>query len=266
MKKLIFAAAAVAGMGAFALESANVVGYQEKEANVGVYNCLAATFLPVGVDGSVMTLGEIKATDEFAFGEDTIMTLTGGGGTDKTYTYCNAIYAADFGIEEGWYLYSDVNNWDGETTLAKQNSTTLPYGTMVILQTGYQGSGLIFAGQVLDENKKFTCTSGVYNMLGNATPVDRTLGDIAGDDNFAFGEDTLMTLTAGGGTDKTYTYCNETYAADFGVAVGWYSYQDVNNWDGEASLKSYNADPIPAGFGFIVQTGYGAGIIIPKAY
>ena len=52
MKKLIFAAAAVAGMGAFALESANVVGYAGNDLNdEGGAVAVAPQFLGVGAEG-----------------------------------------------------------------------------------------------------------------------------------------------------------------------------------------------------------------------
>jgi len=267
MKKLIFAAAVAASMGAFALESANVVGFQDKEITTGQWNCMTATFLPTGAAGTSMTLGDIKANDTFAFGDDTLQTLNGNGGTLGQYTYCNEAMAEEFGFDVGWYNYEDVSNWDGESALVSCNNVSLPWGTMVIIQSSYEGAGLVYAGEVLAENKELSITTGEWNMLGNATPVDLTLGDIAANDTFAFGDDTLQTLNGNGGTLGQYTYCNEAMAAEFGFDVGWYNYEDVSNWDGESQLANQNSLPIPSGYGFVLQSSYeGAAIILPKAY
>ena len=60
MKKLIFAAAAVAGMGAFALESANMVGYSTTGATANL-NWYAPTFVTVGA--STIDINSIQLDD-----------------------------------------------------------------------------------------------------------------------------------------------------------------------------------------------------------
>ena len=272
MKKLMCAIAAVsAGICLADVTSANVVGYQNKEVTPNTMNISCSTFQMVG--NKVATLGDIKANDIFAFAEDTLQLLTGTGGTLAQYTYCNASWAAEFeslGLKEGWYDYDDINNWDWESTApACKNSVELPFGTMFILQSGYEGAALIYAGQVLDADKEFEIVPGTMNMLGNATPVDLTLGDIPANDIFAFAEDTLQTLTGTGGTLGQYTYCNASWAAEFeslGLKIGWYDYEEINNWDWESTApESKNSLPIPAGYGFIIQSGYdGASITIPS--
>ena len=115
MKKLIFAAAAVAGMGAFALESANVVGYQNKEMAVANFNYECATFQAVGKARDAQTLGDIKASDGFSYSE--IQFLTSGGANAyvdhpqlgkviQSYTYWSDPDWTEAGVA-GWYLYDD---------------------------------------------------------------------------------------------------------------------------------------------------------------
>ena len=274
MKKLMCAIAAVsAGICLADVTSANVVGYQNKEVTPNTMNISCSTFLPVGTDGSKAVLGDIKANDTFAFAEDNLQLLTGTGGTLAQYTYCNEEWAAEFestGLKVGWYDYEEISNWDWESTAPEsKNNVELPFGSMFILQSGYEGAALIYAGQVLDADKEFEIVPGTMNMLGNATPVDLTLGDIKANDTFAFAEDNLQTLTGTGGTLAQYTYCNEAWAAEFestGLKVGWYDYEEISNWDWESTApESKNSLPIPSGYGFIIQSGYeGAGIIIPS--
>ena len=119
MKKLIFAAAVAAGMGAFALESANVVGYQNKEMAVANFNYECATFQAVGKARDAQTLGDIKASDGFSYSE--IQFLTSGGANAyvdhpqlgkviQSYTYWSDPDWTAAGVA-GWYLVDDT---DGE--------------------------------------------------------------------------------------------------------------------------------------------------------
>ena len=61
MKKLIFAAAAVAGMGAFALESANVVGYADQTANATRNTMMTPNFLNID-SATGCKLSDLKVT------------------------------------------------------------------------------------------------------------------------------------------------------------------------------------------------------------
>ena len=64
MKKLMIAAmASMAAAGAFAIDSANVVGYQNKATESVQMNWTCNTFVPV--NGATLTLGDIKVTDGF---------------------------------------------------------------------------------------------------------------------------------------------------------------------------------------------------------
>ncbi len=243
-------------------------------------NFECATFLPVDKADTAMVLGDLKANDTFMFTADTIQTLTDGGAKLAMYTYCSeqAIIdlVDDYGLQVGWYDYDELNNWDWTpaTVPALKNDVALPYGTMYVLQSGNEGAALIYSGKVLSEDKEFIVESRVMNMLGNATPVDITLGDITANDKFAFALDTLQLLTDGGGTKAMYTYLGTAAIEEFGYAVyglkeGWYDFNEINyEWDWTAATvpAQKNDVPIPAGYGFIVQSGSeSAGITIPAA-
>ena len=263
MKKCLLAASAlVCGM-AMALESANVVGYQNAKITAGEWNLQGATF--ENVDSSkALTLGDIGANDSFEFGSDTLQTLTGTGGTKAQYTYCSEAIAEEFGLVAGWYDYTEVSNWDGETTLTLCNNVELPFGSMAIIQAGSSDAALIYAGAVKAEDAVLSIDAGVWNMRANCMPVDYTLGDLTANEFFEFGSDTLQTLTGTGGTKAQYTYCSAAIAEEFGLEPGWYDYTEVSNWDGETALTLCNSVDIPAGYGFILQAGSDeATVIVP---
>ena len=82
MKKLIFAAAAVAGMGAFALESANIVGYSTTTVRSG-YTLLIPSFDDVGSEG----LDIQKIVPNTTADGVTLQTFTDGANMDVMYYY-----------------------------------------------------------------------------------------------------------------------------------------------------------------------------------
>ena len=161
----------------------------------------------------------------------------------------------------------------------KYNNVEIPFGTSFIMQTSYNDVTIDYAGQVMGSAKEFTITSGCWNMTGNCSPVALVYGDITANETFAFGEDTLQTLTGTGGTDLLLTYLSPEVAeadysdfAELGLTAGWYDYNFIadpdTGWDWESEIpadKKYNAIAVPAGFGFIMQSSYeGAAIEIPS--
>ena len=84
MKKLIFAAAAVAGMGAFALESANVVGYASTDLVDG-NKLISAQFLQVASDEGY-DIQNIVATGDDVEGSVFLQTLTASGKADESFS------------------------------------------------------------------------------------------------------------------------------------------------------------------------------------
>ena len=104
MKKLIFAAAAVAGMGAFALESANVVGYSTTDYTTTGFKAYVGQFGGTGKQDAEMTLGDIKPNAVFEWGSDELQLLTTQGATDSVYYYAAPELAAENEMEAGWWL------------------------------------------------------------------------------------------------------------------------------------------------------------------
>ena len=237
------------------------------------------TFLACGKAKADMTFGDISAERDFLFTQDNLMTLTTVGRTGDIVTYLTQEEADEYGIEglkAGWYDMDYVNNgWDWESVIPAEycwNNKKLPYGTMVIMQ-GSDGAKINYAGEVLPKNHQFEIVGGQYNMVGNATPVDLTLGDIVASRDFLFTQDNLMTLTTVGRTGNVLTYLTKEEADEYGIEglkAGLYDLDYVNNgWDWESVIpedQCFNKLPIPAGYGFIAQGSDGATIELPTPF
>ena len=139
MKKIMFGLAAAAAISAFAVDSANVVGYQEKDLNYGLNDFVVQTFLPMGMTVSTTKLGDISVTEDWdAVNGDYIATLTPEGANSAEYTYLIAAYATALGgTGAGWYLAEEVN--DGDVSVSGcQNDVVISAGQALLI---YQISG-----------------------------------------------------------------------------------------------------------------------------
>ncbi len=107
-------AASVAGicLAADGVESANIVGYQEFGGN-STFNMTAATFVPVGTDGSTMKLGDLQGNDLFDPTSDTV-SIFDGGSIVLVATYISSAIASDLGVIPGWYDYNKLNGSEFE--------------------------------------------------------------------------------------------------------------------------------------------------------
>jgi hypothetical protein len=247
---------------ASALESANVVGYQNLVLETGHRNFIGATFLPIG---TTMKMGDIGVNENFAPLSDTIYTIDEFGGAKALYVYVDEETGELVGGGEGWYLQDDLDNWDEESALSNHNNDTLAKGEMIVVSTGTEGAAVVFAGQVSAEDIPLNIDPSSRNFLSNCTPVDLTLGQIAPNELFAPLSDTLYTIDEFGGAKALYVYVDEETGELVGGGEGWYLQDDLDNWDEESALTNHNSDPIPAGLGFVVSTGtVGAQIILPS--
>ena len=125
MKKLIFAAAAVAGMGAFALESANVVGYGEVEAAAGS-SMKTPIFEKVADEG--YDLSAIEVVGGEGIGDVCAQTISAEGEWDGEYYYLTEDGA---GVDTGWY-----KDATGEEPVI-EGDVVLDPGTSVFLNSDY---------------------------------------------------------------------------------------------------------------------------------
>lgn len=259
------------------IESANVVGYQNQDANQksSIY---VNTF--ASVDGSTRTLGDITANSfDDTEGEeydvfdwtgfvpflDFIQTLNTSGKFTGKFTYAPAGYAG--GNAAGWYEYSDT----GCTTLT--NNTVIPfgYGFYLVSNDGNGGlaPALTFAGQVKADATVIPVA--LSSMLsGNCSPVNITLGQITAnsfDDTegeeydvfdwtgFVPFLDFIQVMDDSGHFIGKYTYVPAGYKND--NVAGWYDYSD------EECENCRNAIVIKAGQAVYVVANDGNGGLAP---
>ena len=253
----------IAAVSAFAVESANIVGYQNVNGAASQKAMIGATFQKIA--GTGMTLGDVGVNDSFVELSDMLTLLNEYGGAAGVYVYMTATTAADFGLEAGWYDNDEISTWDGESPLINKNSVELYDGEAMMLQVSSSDAALVFAGAVPDEAVELECAAGQKTFLSNCTPVDRTLGDITVNASFAELADMLTILNEYGGAAGVYVYMTATTAADFGLEAGWYDNDEISTWDGESPLLP-QAIALPAGKGFMLQVAAdGAAVIVPAA-
>ena len=248
------------------------MGYQQKELKGGAeFNLTVATFKAAGKDADKMTLGDISASVNWTTGNDEIKTLLDNGAVDQAYTYITPELAAEAKCPVGWYLTSDVNDESKAETIGDycKNSDPLPLGNGLLVLVGSSSTTLTYAGEVLTADQPIALKGGAqFNITGNISPVDITLGDISASANWTTGNDEIKTLLDNGAVDKAYTYITPELAAEAKCPVGWYLTSDVNDESKAEMIGDYckNAVPVKAGEAFIVLVGTASTTItIPSA-
>ena len=99
------------------------MGFQDFN-GTGSFTLSVPTFVPVGTDGSTMTLGALMANEDFVSGDDAVV-LFNGGTYDKYVTFYPYDDPDEYGIPGGWYELDDFNESDEPTLL---NDTPIPSG------------------------------------------------------------------------------------------------------------------------------------------
>ena len=217
-----------------------------------------------------MTLGDIKVSEGFVSSKITFLTRTGasartdfkGGKVAASYVYWFSADEPNDG--EGWYLEAD------DETTVNQNGVVIPFGSgfMVFKDAGDEDPELIYAGQVstTPTTKGFESTG--YNICGNCSPVDITLGDITVNSGFVSSKICFLTRTGasarvdfkGSKVAAAYTYWTEEDEPNDGP--GWYLEAD------DETTENQNDLVIAAGQGFLVFNDAGdenPTITIPSA-
>jgi hypothetical protein len=219
--------------------------------------------VPIGVAAGAMTLGDIVPNANFAAFEDFVQVFTSSGSTALKATYVSQATLEDWdmwpGYDVGWYDYADGNMQNG--TL---DDTVLAFGTSMTVFSGSTGATLLYVGEVVQNDVEFPLAENGYTAIGNASPVELTLGDIVPNANFAAFEDFVQIFTASGSTALKATYVSQATLEDWdmwpGYDVGWYDYADGNMQNG-----TLDDTVIPAGQGMTVFSGSAnAAITIPN--
>ena len=140
MKKLAFCAAAAAlSTSLLAVESSNIVGYQNKSLTAGGNAFVCQTIVPVGADLGTVTLGDFvpsNGADGWAYDTDFLATLKVNGNKDHEYGYLSPYWANKYFEDEqaGWYDLSVCQDeeFDGAT---KKNDVQIPAGQAFLVYT-----------------------------------------------------------------------------------------------------------------------------------
>ena len=215
MKKLMIAAAAAVCGSVFALESANIVGYQDKALGTSA-NLAIPSFAPISADATdVQTL---KVSGEgLASGAMQVMTLTSGLATEATYQWIVEEEAGDYDMEgEGWF---NPDEWaQAEKTFGEGE------GFVVLSDLGEGVGSIAFSGEVVEGATVIPLGTSA-NMCGNMTPVNVDVQAIAAEgEGLASGAIQIMTLTSGLATEATYQWIVEEEAGDYDMeAAGWFN-------------------------------------------
>lgn len=157
MKKLVTAFALCAAVSAMAVESANVVGYQNFTAVAG-YTPLAPTFIAVGGTVSI-TAGDVKGD----FAEFDSLQIFGDDGNVSSELFWLVQDSAAPGAT-GWY--------DGDFNDA--STTVLAAGSAFWVNSA-AGATVTIAGQVNSASLVVNAGAG-YTPTGNAMPIATTAG------------------------------------------------------------------------------------------
>lgn len=269
MKKLMFTAAVAAAMGAFAIESANVVGYTTKSTPQGKFMIGTVPFETTDGDMDINKLisGFTPVTIDWSLDEYTLfrnlaaqLQIWNGSNYDTAYYVSNAWF--DDGTEEGDYK----EGWcDGDGLLLEDYEFT-PGGAYWVKNVPDSNS-LTVAGQIKAASSVNVSCPTSFTLTGNAFPVDIQLNEgtqmtsanitpVAIDwesDDYTVFRDAATQLQIWNGTvyDTAYYVSNAWY--DNGTPDGDYK----AGWcDGDGLLwENYT---IPAGNGFWVKATSGA--------
>ena len=265
MQGLMWTAAVAEGLAACGSGSANTVGYQEKELNLGDNDFVIQTLLPMGKTATTTTLGDIAVTDDWDPTSDYISTLKASGANIVDYTYLIQDYAEALGgTVAGWYKMEEVN--DGDVSVSGLQDDVVLSFAQGFLAFNNSGAKLRFVGEVVAGDTELATTLGNNAFSGNASPVAITLADLTVSDDWDPTGDYIATLKASGANDVDYTYLIAEYADALGggEVAGWYKMEEVN--DGDVSVSGVqNAVPLSAGQALLVFQNSGATITLPSA-
>ena len=279
MKKLMFTAAVAAAMGAFALESANTVGYMDMSLANSIYAPVGACFMTVGqtsfrLGDIVPEEGTVNALSEYIqeFDPQT-------GAIGQKYYYIDAATAAssnpmrrwaDPTLAVGWWKDGWQSGFtrDGVGTAVRADDLVFAAGSGFYSNFGEKKAKLTFKGEVVMDELQISLTNKIYAPVINYLPRTITLGEIVPE------EGTLNALSEylqefdplTGGIGQKYYYIDATTAAssnpmrrwaDPTLAVGWWKdgWQSGFTRDGVGTAERADNVQIAPGAGLYSNFG-----------
>ena len=223
MKKLMFAAAAIAtGVAVADVTSANIVGYATEELKEG-NQCVSAQFVRIGaVEGK---RGVYLTELQFDFGSVTkvngdlkIQRLNKDGYANETYQYFSNQGSRSKYKVDGWYDMSD------DTLITKDNDVFFPAGEGFFMG-GNDAYKLTSSGEVLTGDVTTIYEEDGNMVLANPFPVPLKLLDIVLDVNGASkvnGDLKIQRLNKDGYAIETYQYFTNQGSRSKYKIDGWY--------------------------------------------
>ena len=235
---------------------------------------VCSQFQIMGKTAEQMTIDDLKVGGEWVIGEDTIKVFNSDSTTKFDLRYIDEAMAEELRADEmpwvtaGWY--DAFNDDDLENNLNKE---PLPLGGTVMAFAANDNATITTAGEVVESEDGYITTvweegeGGLNKMVGNCTPIDRTIGDFKVGGEWVIGEDTIKIFNSDSTTKFDLRYIDEAMAEELRadempwVTAGWYD--AFNDDDLENNLKD---EPLPAGSGVMAfAANDGATIAIPSA-
>ena len=268
IKKMLAVGTAIIGTAVTAegIVSSSVVGYLGNDMKASGATMASGSFAAVTAANGSCTLADftVSGYDAPEWNEE-----------DEEYTGgCNGTFVVQFLTSSGtveasyrWYDNGEVTpgwyNNNGSAISGGAASVTISAGQAMWIQG--RGMKLTSAGAVNEEDIAFLTRSSGASAIGNATPIDHTLGKlvVTGYDAPEWNEE-----------DEEYTGgCNGTFVVQFLTSSGtveasyrWYDNGEVApgwyNNNGSAISGGATSVDIPAGQGLWVQ-GRGMTLTIP---
>ena len=212
MKKLMIAAAAALCGTVFGLESANVVGFQDKGVRAG-YTMTGSSFVSVGATGAKIDLTEIKVSGYEGENMEVVVlqTLDYLGNAVDTYCWMDDNGGGDF--PAGWY--------NGDYEAIEPETVFIDAGT-ALWTAGDDGLSLTYAGQVWTDRVSIPLRVG-YKAVSNpgAAEVDLTNILVDGYEGENMEVVVIQTLDYLGNAVDTYCWMDDNGGGDF--EPGWYN-------------------------------------------
>ena len=243
MKKIMFGLAAAAAISAFAIESANTVGYKTTNTGVNPYITGGMCFVTCGATDGTFRLGDMKLEGS-TWGSDWIQFIdptTSIFDPSKDATYYSAAEAIADGGTADDAEWEDVD----ENSL---DDVTYPIGTAFLTSFLSTGVTITYSGEV-NLNAAYStinCTGKPYAYVANPYPGDLTAGDIKLVGS-TWGSDWLQFIdpaTSIVDPTKDITYYSAAEAIADGGSADDAEWEDVDENCKDDTL-------IPAGSGFL---------------
>ena len=276
----------------FGIESANIVGYQNKAAeNANSFSWIANTFEKVG--GGVVKLSDFSLSESQAPTAVSIFLLGSNGanlkdesGNSQTFVFVHpARCTAANGWVSGWY-YKTLGGKNvaaaefklGSSSTYWANDYEIPYGSSFGVSRGSGATTLVFSGAVAAEDGEIEAkNANGFSWLGNVMPVDYKLKDLALKESQAPTAVSLFFLGSNGanlkdesGNSQTFVFVHPARCtAANGWVSGWY-YKTLGGKNvaaaefklGSSSTYWANEYSVPTGCGFGISRGSGTTTLV----